>query len=98
MKGLYLQIYGRVQGVYYRASTQEYARSLGLVGWVRNRSDGSVELQAFDLGNSEKEQSKKLEQLQEWCGKGPARADVVKVVPIGIAHSDEFVDFLIQRH
>ena len=38
--------HGRVQGVYFRATTQQLARGLALCGFVRNRADGTVELQA----------------------------------------------------
>ena len=44
-----IRVDGRVQGVYYRASAQEKAQSLGLHGYVRNTSDGRVELRARAL-------------------------------------------------
>ncbi|WP_157215431.1 acylphosphatase [Flavisphingomonas formosensis] len=42
-----LRVTGRVQNVFFRDWTAEQARALGIDGWVRNRSDGSVEIYAI---------------------------------------------------
>jgi acylphosphatase len=63
---------GRVQGVFFRGQTRDRARSLGLGGWVRNNSDGSVE--AVFEGDEER-----VESMVEWCRRGPAYADVEDV-------------------
>jgi len=67
-----VKIYGRVQGVYYRASTREKAQSLALRGWVRNLEDGSVELWAEGSPPA-------LADLLAWCAVGPAQAVVERV-------------------
>ena len=69
-----LRVSGRVQGVCYRASTQERARALGLSGWVRNAPDGAVEIDAQG-------QAAQLDALIAWCHQGPpaARVDDVQV-------------------
>lgn len=67
-----LVITGRVQGVSYRAGMASRARGLGIAGWVRNRSDGSVE--ALVSGEAES-----LAQLIDWARRGPAGAAVEHV-------------------
>lgn len=68
----HLDITGRVQGVFYRASMVQQATRLGLHGWVRNRSDGSVE--ALVQGPVEAVQA-----LVAWARRGPERARVEAV-------------------
>lgn len=65
-------ISGRVQGVFYRASTQKAAQTKKINGWVRNLSDGRVE--ALFEGTSEN-----VAAMIQWCHKGPPGARVRKV-------------------
>jgi acylphosphatase len=67
-----IRIEGQVQGVYFRAWTYETAQSLGLDGWVRNASDGSVE--AVFSGPAAQ-----VEEMLERCKDGPRDAKVTAV-------------------
>lgn len=60
---------GRVQGVYFREGCRREAEALGVTGWVRNRSDGSVEIEAEG-------ERPAVEALLAWARRGPARARV----------------------
>ena len=74
MKRAHVRIYGKVQGVWFRAHTKEMADKLGIKGWVRNVPDGSVE--AVFEGDDES-----VEKIIEWCHHGPplARVEGVEV-------------------
>lgn len=63
---------GVVQGVWYRASTQEKAQSLGLGGYARNLPDGSVEVLACGAED-------KLNAFEAWLWQGPAHARVADI-------------------
>lgn len=65
----HVYISGRVQGVYYRASTRDKAREEGVDGWVKNRSDGRVE--AVFEGPKQA-----VDSMLEWCETGSRAADV----------------------
>jgi acylphosphatase len=84
MEVRHLVITGRVQGVAYRATMARQADALGINGWVRNRSDGSVE--AMVAGAPEQ-----LAAMMNWARRGPPGAQVEHVaVELG---SGEFSSF-----
>jgi len=70
-------VYGRVQGVVFRASTRETANALGLTGWVRNTEDGRVELVACG-------EPTRLAELEAWLHQGPPHAQVKDVAVTGV--------------
>ncbi|WKN46008.1 acylphosphatase [Tunicatimonas pelagia] len=84
-----IQVIGKVQGVFFRVSTQEKARALSIWGWVRNEPDSSVRIRAE--GNT-----KALEKFVAWCHRGPAHAQVRQVIVDEITE-EGFSDFLIHR-
>jgi len=87
---VHLKIQGRVQGVYYRASTVQEAQKLGLTGWVINCPDGSVE--AVAEGAREK-----LDELIAWCHQGPTGARVTSVDVRWETPENSFYGFSIRR-
>jgi acylphosphatase len=88
LKQLQLMVRGRVQGVYFRASTQREARRLGLTGWVKNRGDGSVEILAEGEEVS-------IRELYGWAQKGPGAARVDRVETRWRSFTGEYGDFRI---
>jgi acylphosphatase len=72
---VHLRIHGRVQGVFFRKWTVQEATKRALRGWVRNRSDGSVE--AVFVGPRSV-----LRDMVAACRKGPPKAEVDKVIEI----------------
>lgn len=90
MKRMHAVVIGRVQGVGFRYFVRSAAQDLGLVGFVRNLPDDSVEVVAE--GPAEK-----LEELRQRLNKGPALSKVLDVRDDMLAPSGEFVTFEI-RH
>lgn len=67
-----IQVTGRVQGVFYRASTKDKATDLGLRGWVKNQPDGSVLIEVEG-------EEDMVSEFIEWCKHGPPLANVRSV-------------------
>lgn len=72
MTRLHVVVRGRVQGVGFRWYVREKATQLGLAGWVKNRSDGAVEVAAEG-------ESDAVRQLREHLARGPSHAAVSSV-------------------
>ncbi len=91
VRRIHAWISGRVQGVFYRASTHDKATALGLEGWVRNLPDGRVELVAE--GPAEK-----IEELLEWCKQGPPGARVTNIEVEQEEPTGEFANFSVRYY
>jgi acylphosphatase len=83
-------ISGRVQGVFFRASAQQEAMRLGLVGEVRNLPAGCVEVIAEGPRDA-------LEEFVAWCRRGPPSAEVENVCVRWSASRGEFRTFMVAR-
>lgn len=86
----HLYISGRVQGVYYRAFTQEVADSLGLKGWVRNLPDRRVE--AVFEGERDL-----IEKAILKCKQGPPYANVTDIDVVWESQMEGFSNFSIKH-
>ena len=71
-EAIHIIVHGLVQGVWFRAGTKEKADQLGLLGWVKNRPEGTVEIHT----EGEKLQ---LEEFIAWCRIGTPAADVTSL-------------------
>jgi acylphosphatase len=89
MKAVHVMVDGVVQGVGYRQGCRQAARSLDLVGWVRNVADGRVEI--FAQG-----QEHSVDRLLEWAWGGPSGARVTGVESDVVALDPNLTDFFIQ--
>ncbi len=89
MKHLQVSVYGKVQGVFFRASTKAVADVLGVKGLVVNQPDGSVYIEAEGDDFS-------LEEFLDFCRQGPEKAQVQKVV-INEAEPKNYRNFEIKK-
>lgn len=87
-KQLHCMVRGKVQGVFFRSATQREARRLGLTGWVRNLSDGTVEVTVEGEEDA-------LKEFQLWVQRGNSASRVDRVDTRWRGYTGEFVDFRI---
>ena len=78
-----------MQGVFFRVSAAEQGTRIGVTGWVKNLSDGSVEV----VAEGEK---KALDALIAWCHQGPPRARVERVQVEREEFKNEFRNFSVR--
>ena len=89
MKHVSIYVKGKVQGVFFRASTKEKADALGVKGTIQNNADGSVTIEAEG-------EDQHLEQFVSWCRTGPrlARVDLCEVKEESLK---DYINFSIVR-
>ncbi|MFA5079159.1 MAG: acylphosphatase [Dehalococcoidia bacterium] len=87
--GLRAIVHGRVQGVYYRAFTHRAAKSLSLMGWVKNLPSGDVEVLAEGARDD-------LEALLKQLKVGPEGASVSKIDVTWSEYTGGFIGFNVR--
>jgi len=90
MKRARIIVHGIVQGVFFRANTVKAARDLGLKGYAKNMPDGTVEIVAEGPKD-------KIDELIEFCKKGPEAAEISKVNTKFEKPKNEFGGFEVKR-
>ncbi len=89
MKAIEITVRGRVQGVFFRASTRDKALAAGISGWCKNQSDGSVFIHAEGSEQA-------LDNFMAWCHKGPMMAIVTELTSEAV-EAEGFSSFEIRR-
>lgn len=89
MEQLHAIVHGRVQGVNFRGYTNQKAAALGVTGWVRNLTDGTVETVAEGPERA-------LNAYLEWLKTGPPASDVERVDATWRRASGQFQDFKVR--
>jgi acylphosphatase len=89
MNHLSIHVEGKVQGVFFRASTKEKADELDIKGFVQNENDGRVYIEAEGEEDA-------LKEFTTWCKNGPSRA-IVRSINISEGDLKNFSDFKINH-
>ncbi|MBD3186384.1 acylphosphatase [Candidatus Bathyarchaeota archaeon] len=91
LERLHAYVSGRVQGVFFRATTRRKARKFGVTGWVKNLPNGKVEV----LAEGRKD---KLDKLERFLQEGPRAARVEDVdVSRDVVEEKEHGSFFVKR-
>ena len=88
-KQVQVTIKGHVQGVFFRGNTRDRANRMGIEGWVKNQANGDVK--AVFEGDEEL-----LEDMIDWCHKGPPMARVDEVKTTWKEATGDFEEFRVK--
>ena len=89
MQTVFIKVYGKVQGVFFRHFTVIEANKLGITGFVLNAAEGTVEITA-------QASEEKLNEFIRWCHHGPERARVDKVETHAVPSDISFNSFEVR--
>ncbi|WP_316832430.1 acylphosphatase [Pedobacter aquatilis] len=89
MKHLDIKVTGKVQGVFFRASTKAVADQMGIKGFVKNEKDGSVYIEA-------EAEAFILDAFIDWCKEGPEKS-VVEHVEVNEGEPKNFRNFEVVK-